>query len=100
MAEKHMGITRRKFVVASSVAAATTPFLLTPKNLVSEAPKAREGKLYFITNECVGCQTCRTLCPGKAINFGDCRNEIDQAKCLHCGTCYNACPVSAISETE
>ena len=99
MAEKHLGITRRKFVVATSVAA-TTPLLLAPKGLFPEVKKAREGKLYFITNECVGCQTCRTLCPAKAINFGDCRNEIDQEKCIHCGTCYNACPVSAISETD
>ena len=100
MAEKDAGITRRRFVVATSVAAAATPLLLAPQNLVSEAQKTREGKLYFITGDCLGCQTCRTLCPGKAINFGDCRNEIDQAKCLHCGTCYNACPVSAISETD
>jgi ferredoxin len=99
MAEKHLGITRRNFVVASSVAAAT-PLFLNPKELLPEAKKVREGKLYYITNECVGCQTCRTLCPGKAINFGDCRNEIDQEKCIHCGTCYNACPVSAISETD
>jgi ferredoxin len=99
MAEKHSGITRRKFMLVSSVAAAT-PLLLNPKGLFPEAKKARQGKLYYITRGCVGCQTCRTLCPAKAVNFGDCRNEIDQEKCIHCGTCYRACPASAISESD
>jgi Fe-S-cluster-containing hydrogenase component 2 len=43
---------------------------------------------------------CRMFCPGKAIRFGDCQNEIDQKKCLHCGTCYKECPICAVSETE
>jgi ferredoxin len=99
MVEKHLGITRRKFMLVSSVAAAT-PLLLNSKDLLPEAKKALQGKLYYITRDCLGCDTCRALCPGKAINYGDCRNEIDQEKCIHCGTCYRECPVSAISESN
>ena len=55
---------------------------------------------YFITRDCTGCQTCRGLCPVKAIHFGNGQNEIDQSKCIHCGTCYDNCPSAIISATE
>ena len=56
-------------------------------------------KIYYIGNECIGCQVCKTFCPAQAIRFGDCKNEIDQKKCIHCGTCYKECPICVISET-
>ena len=63
-------------------------------------PKLDKGtSLYFIGRGCVGCQTCRTLCPVKAIRLGDTGNEIDQSKCIHCGTCYDECPTCVITET-
>jgi ferredoxin len=109
MTEQNSKITRRKFIIAGSAAAIASPLLLNAAGTVAAAkpaePKAsgqqavKSGKVYFITKGCVGCQTCRTFCPAKAIHFGDTGNEISQNKCLHCGTCYRECPVSAITET-
>jgi len=97
--DEKLGLTRRKFMIVSSVAGAT-PLLLSHASLVAETPKTRQGKLYYITQRCMGCQVCKTFCPANAINFGDRRNEIDQEQCIHCGTCYRECPVSAVSESD
>jgi ferredoxin len=104
MTETGLSLDRRKFMLVSSAAIAS-PLLLNLANSVPDAQGAASkapatGKLYFINRTCIGCQVCRMLCPGKAIRFGDCQNEIDQKKCLHCGTCYNECPICAVSETQ
>ena len=99
MSETGLNLTRRKFMLVSSAAIAT-PLLLNMSGMVSTAKGAISGKIYYVTHECVGCQTCRLFCPAGAIRFGDCRMEIDQDKCLHCGACYRECIVSAISETS
>ena len=52
-------------------------------------------KGYEITNECIGCGTCSTGCPQKAIDDGQ-PYVIRQNNCLHCGRCYENCPVQAI----
>jgi len=109
MTETSLNLTRRKFMLVSSAAIAS-PLLLdvagsmaaakTSEPKTTEQKAATTGKLYFINHTCIGCQVCRMFCPGKAIRFGDCQNEIDQKKCLHCGTCYRECPICAVSETE
>ena len=66
----------------------------------AEAKMKKGTNIYFIGHECIGCQTCRALCPAKAVHFGDTGNEIDQNKCIHCGTCYRECPISVVTETE
>jgi len=103
MQKKHITLTRRKFMLASS-AVATTPFLadLTSAKAASAAaplsiPKG--SNVYFIGRGCIGCQVCRTFCPAKAIHYGDGANEIDQSKCIHCGTCYAECPNCVITRT-
>jgi len=80
---------------AGSLAAATSA-----ETKATETSIAKGTKIYFIGNECIGCQACRTFCPAEAIHFGDTGNEIDQKKCIHCGTCYRECPISVVSETE
>jgi Pyruvate/2-oxoacid:ferredoxin oxidoreductase delta subunit len=107
-------LTRRKFMMASSAAIAT-PLLLNAAGSMAAAKTAetrtaatseakttaaKGSRVYFIGRGCIGCQACRTFCPGKAIHFGDTGNEIDQKKCLHCGTCYRECPISVVTETE
>jgi Fe-S-cluster-containing hydrogenase component 2 len=101
-------LTRRKFVSVGSAAIAS-PLLLggagsmaasqTTETKTTDLNLAKGTKIYFIGQECVGCQVCKTFCPAQAIRFGDCRNEIDQKKCIHCGTCYKECPCCVISET-
>jgi ferredoxin len=104
-------VTRRKFMLVGSAAAAV-PLVAdltsakamaaaTTQSAAASAPltQPKGTKIYYITRGCVGCQTCRTFCPVKAIHFGDGANEIDQNKCIHCGTCYNECPCCVITET-
>lgn len=52
-------------------------------------------KGYFITESCVGCGTCREVCPQRCIEDGS-PFKINQNHCLHCGNCYENCPVKAI----
>lgn len=103
MSEKESGISRRKFMLASSAAVAA-PFVLEVADSASTANAAAikttatgDQKTYFIGHDCMGCQVCRMKCPAGAIHYGDGRNEIDQSTCRHCGACYEECLISAIS---
>jgi ferredoxin len=108
MTEKNSKLSRRKFMMVGSAAIAS-PLLLnvassiavekTAETRTTETVIPKGTKVYYINKGCVGCQVCKTYCPVQAINFGDCKNEIDQKKCIHCGTCYRGCNISVISET-
>jgi ferredoxin len=101
-------LTRRRFMMVGTAAIAS-PLLLdvagsmaagnTGDTKTTKTEIAKGTKVYFIGKGCIGCQVCKTYCPAQAINFGNCRNEIDQKKCLHCGTCYRGCHINVISET-
>ncbi|CVI70695.1 Ferredoxin [Clostridiales bacterium CHKCI001] len=54
-----------------------------------------QPKGYMISDECIGCGTCQTVCPQQAIEKGS-PYSIRQNNCLHCGNCFEHCPVSAI----
>ena len=105
MSEINSKLSRRKFVLAGSAIAAapllaelaTVTAIAAP--IDSAAAIAKGTKVYYIMDQCVGCQVCRVNCPVEAIRFGNCRNEIVQSKCIHCGTCYELCHVSNISVT-
>jgi uncharacterized Fe-S center protein len=97
-------ISRRKFMTLGSAAVAS-PFLLNLAGSVAEAAAAaktagKKGKIYYITDQCVGCHACKVFCPEKAIFFGERKMAIDQEKCVQCGTCYEECPICVISEVE
>jgi uncharacterized Fe-S center protein len=111
MQKKDAMLTRRKFMLASSAAAAT-PFLADLTSAKAAAAESKQcaaaaaplsipngTKIYYLGRGCIGCQVCRTFCPVKAIHLGDGANEIDQSKCIHCGTCYAECPNCVITET-
>ncbi len=53
---------------------------------------------YFITDKCIRCGTCLSVCPQQCISLIDGKTEIDAAHCLHCGRCANVCPVQAIEK--
>ena len=48
-----------------------------------------EGKTegYFITDACIGCQSCVAVCPQQCIKADQVPLIINQANCLHCGNC-------------
>jgi ferredoxin len=105
MSETDTKLSRRSFMLAGSAMAAA-PLLAelvavkanaAPTDSAAEIKKGT--KVYYIMDQCVGCQVCRVNCPAEAIRFGNCRNEIVQSKCAHCGTCFDLCHVSNISMT-
>ena len=53
---------------------------------------------YFITDACIGCQSCVAVCPQQCINTDSVPLVINQAHCLHCGNCMTACPVGAVEK--
>jgi ferredoxin len=46
--------------------------------------------------KCVGCGTCRDICPGKAIHIENGIAVIDKDKCKKCRKCVKVCPINAI----
>ena len=55
----------------------------------------REKKGYRITEDCIGCGTCQSVCPQKVISEGS-PYMIDEPHCLQCGNCFENCPAQAI----
>lgn len=58
------------------------------------AEKKPEG--YFITDACIGCDSCAAVCPQSCIITDGIPHVIEQEHCLHCGNCFEACPVGAV----
>ena len=51
---------------------------------------------YFITDACVGCGSCQSVCPQSCIDMADSGAVIRQENCLHCGNCKEICPANAV----
>ena len=51
-----------------------------------------------ISNECIACGGCQSVCPCGAISEGDGKFEIAADLCVDCGACSAQCPVGAIEE--
>nr|ADQ20051.1 4Fe-4S ferredoxin iron-sulfur binding domain protein [Candidatus Endoecteinascidia frumentensis] len=55
-----------------------------------------------ITNECINCDVCESVCPNNAIYMGDEIYEINSKKCTECRghfnepQCAEICPVECI----
>lgn len=60
------------------------------------ADKRTEG--YEITEQCIGCGSCVSVCPQDCILSDEVPFEIKQENCLHCGNCFNACPTGAVKK--
>lgn len=52
---------------------------------------------YVITDRCIACGTCLSVCPVEAISEGDIY-KIDPDTCISCGSCASVCPNDAIEE--
>lgn len=50
---------------------------------------------YVITEKCISCGYCASICPQKCVESGK-PYHIKHENCLHCGLCFNGCPVKAI----
>ena len=51
---------------------------------------------YFITDDCIGCGKCLSVCPQSCIVLNGQKASIKQENCLRCGNCINICPMKAI----
>lgn len=58
------------------------------------AKEMNEG--YGISDACIGCGTCVSVCPQNCIRAEAVPCVIEQSHCLHCGNCYRVCPVRAV----
>lgn len=54
---------------------------------------------HVITDNCVACGTCISVCPVEAISEGDIY-KIDPDTCIECGSCAEVCPSEAIIPGE
>ena len=58
----------------------------------------RKPEGYFITDACIGCRSCVSVCPQQCICADSVPLAIDQTHCLHCGNCMEICPVGAVEK--
>lgn len=52
---------------------------------------------YKISDDCIACGACKSVCPVDCIAEGT-PYKIDENACIECGACASACPVTAISK--
>lgn len=50
---------------------------------------------YYITNKCIGCGKCLSVCPQRCIDI-NVKASIRQKNCLRCGNCMQICPAKAV----
>lgn len=55
---------------------------------------------YIITDTCIGCRSCETVCPQSCIDFSEGKAMIRQENCLRCGNCMNICSQKAVIRME
>lgn len=54
---------------------------------------------YAITDRCIGCTRCKTICPVGAVS-GEKKalHAIDENLCIRCGACGRICPKSCVHD--
>ena len=62
----------------------------------ADGPTGKLPEGYFITDACIGCGSCVSVCPQSCILTDSVPHVIGQEHCLHCGNCLEVCPVGAV----
>ena len=57
-------------------------------------------KKYAVVIGCTGCDSCRWVCPVKAISFDHTGAHVDPKRCTGCGLCVEECASEAIHIKE
>jgi uncharacterized protein (DUF362 family)/NAD-dependent dihydropyrimidine dehydrogenase PreA subunit len=66
----------------------TADHLLTGSKAPSKSP--------LITEQCIGCGDCETICPKGAVRVADKLAKLNYSKCIRCYCCHEVCPENAI----
>ena len=53
-------------------------------------------QLHWLETRCIGCRSCLTVCPEKALFAGSDKIIIDRSRCNGCGVCAEECPSTAL----
>lgn len=53
---------------------------------------------YFVSESCIGCGSCLSVCPQGCIDMKNGKAVIRRENCLHCGNCMSICPINAVLE--
>ena len=53
---------------------------------------------HVISDECINCGSCASVCPVECISEGSVHYEVDGSACIDCGACEEACPTGAITQ--
>ncbi len=62
-----------------------------------EGVEVEQKTLISITDQCINCGHCITLCPTDAIYpASDLSVKVKDEECIQCGRCVDACPLRAI----
>ena len=64
---------------------------------VYESGATAKPKGFIVGDGCIGCETCVSVCPQRAVSMDNGVAYIRQQNCLHCGNCFENCPADAIS---
>lgn len=59
--------------------------------------QAIQPQLMVLTDRCVGCGACKTVCPRKAVRLEGGKAVTDRGLCAACGTCRRVCKADARS---
>ena len=67
-----------------------------PKSLKSLVTKYLQPRPVFMSDKCLGCKVCETVCPAKTVKVDNNRAYFDLDKCIRCFCCHELCPHQAI----